>query len=250
MSKKEEEQKINFIETLEKTKSNKFLLSEIRHLNEQIKIEKEKYAEKLYKKRELLGQTCETYSENRVSEYYILQSFYRDPQLKERYFSMDEIDELDRRDLVYIINIYNESYKKFEDINIQKIVVSDFFTMYVPFCDDVRNFFDKPLFGLSINQVKIITYAKMFKNIFERYSDMPDSVRNDPEKIMEYVNSKERSKEALSNVDKSGASTIVGAKSEDYKNLGIQTKNSKSLSDMLKQNGGKMNMEDLANLMS
>lgn len=236
-----------YIETLEKTKSNKFLISEIQNLNKIIETENQKYYEILTKKRELLGQTCEVYSENRTSENYIFQSFYSDKNLQNKFFNQFEIDELERENLVYIIGEYNKAYEKFKDINIQKIILADFFNMYMPFCDSIIDFFNKPIFELSINQVKLITYSKMFKNVFENYTDIPDSIKNDPEKIFEFINAKEKGKKVTKNIEKSGASTIVGAQKEDYKNLGMESKN--SLSEMLRKNNGKMDMNDLAKLM-
>jgi hypothetical protein len=234
-----------YIETLQKTKSNKFLIAEIKHLNDQIEEEEKKYLSQLGKKRELLGQTCEIYSENRVSELYILKSFFKDEECKVSLFDEEELNELEQEDLVYIIREYNKVYERFKEVNIQRIILSDFYTMYMPFCDDVMNYFNKPIFELSMNQVKLITYSKMFKNIFERYSDIPPTVRQDPEKIFEFINSKEKGKKVLENMDKGGASTVVGAKKEDYENMGVKGSNSKSLSEMLRKNKGKMDMNDI-----
>lgn len=238
-----------YIETLKKTRSNKYLISEIKILDEQINKEQENHQSILLRKRELLGQTCEVYSENRSSENYILKSFYKDKDFKNQLLTEEEIDELERKDLVYIISKYNESYVKFKDTNIQKIVLADFYSMYMPFCDNVLNFFNKPIFDLSINQVKLIAYTKMFKNIFENNGDIPSKIKNDPEKIIEFINTKEKGKKAAKNIEKDGASTIVGAKKEDYQNLGIKTQNTKSISQLLKENNGKMDMNDLAKAM-
>ena len=40
-------------------------------------------------------------------------------------------------------------------------------------------------------------------------------------KILDYVNAQEKAKDKLKNIDKDGASTIVGATKEDYDYLGI-----------------------------
>jgi len=115
----------------------------------------------------------------------------------------------------------------------------------MPFSENVNNMFSKPLFELSINQVKLVIYSRMFKNIFENYSKIPDRIKKDPEKIMDYVNAQEKAKDNLKNMDKDGASTIVGAKKEDYDYLGIEGSQENSLSAKLKEKGGKMDMKDL-----
>lgn len=237
------EQKRLYLESLKTTRSNIYLLSQINKLDEDIEKAEQEYSEALYKKEELIGFTCEKYAQKRVTEHYIITSFYKDKELTCPFFSIEEIDELDVNEMSFIINQYNEKYRMFDDDNIQKIVLQDFFQMYFPFCDNVSNFYDKPLFRLSINQVKLIVYSKMFKNIFECYPKIPDAIKKDPQKIFDFVNSQDKAKSTLKNMDKEGASTIIGAKKEDYDHLGIQQ--GKSLSSILQEKGGKMNMKDI-----
>lgn len=234
-----------YLESLEKTKKSLYRLSQIKQVSEQIKTAEKDYSKLFLKKRGLIGQTCEKYSEKRVTEHYIIKSFFKDPEFEHPYFSQEEIDELEQPQLTYLISEYNNIYSNFEDVNIQRIVLEDFFQMYLGFCEDVRNFYDKPLFKLSINQVKLIVYARMYKNIFENYSNIPKNIKKDPEKIIEYINSQENAKNVLENMDKDGASTMVGAPKEDYEHLGIKETKGRSLSDILKKKGGKMDMGDI-----
>ena len=192
-----------------------------------------------------MGQTCEKYADSRVSDHYIVKSLYKDNQLKQTYYNQDEVDQMTRSEMNEIVKVYNSCYSVFDDINIQKVVLQDFYQPYMPFSENVNNMFSKPLFELSINQVKLVIYSRMFKNIFENYSKIPDRIKKDPEKIMDYVNAQEKAKDNLKNMDKDGASTIVGAKKEDYDYLGIEGSQENSLSAKLKEKGGKMDMKDL-----
>jgi len=239
-----------FLESLDTTKKNLYLPSDIQNINKQIEDAKKDYDKVLLKKIQVVGETCETYTDRRVSEHYILMSFYKESSLINRKFSNQDIDELERQDIFDLVMGYNLKYNSFDDHNIQKVILEDFFGMYMPFCEDVRNFYDKPLFELSTNQVKLIVYSRMFKNIFENYPKIPDQIKKDPDKIIDYVNSQEKAKSTLKNVDKQGASTIVGAKQQDYEDLGVAKNQSHSLSDMLKQHGGKMDMKDLMKAMN
>ena len=81
--------------------------------------------------------------------------------------------------------------------------------------------------------------------VFENYPNIPDRIKTDPEKIIDYVHAQEKAKDTLKNIDKEGASTIVGAKKEDYEYLGIQQTEGNSLASILKEKGGKMDMKDL-----
>jgi hypothetical protein len=229
----------------ENTKKELYLKKEIDRANEEIHEVRRKILSFETQKEELLGQTCEKYADSRVSDHYIVRSLYRDRTISETYYNQEEVDEMTRSEMTEIVRLYNTAYGVFDDINIQKVVLQDFYQPYMPFCENVNNMFSKPLFELSINQVKLIIYSRMFKNIFENYSKIPDRIRTNPEKIIDYVNAQEKAKDKLKNFDKDGASTLVGAKKEDYEYLGVTNSQENTLSAKLKQKGGKMDMKDL-----
>ena len=239
------QEQVNYLELAETSKKQLYLKKEIDRANEEILEAKSKAARLREEKDALMGQTCEKYADSRVSDHYIVKSLYKDNQLKQTYYNQDEVDQMTRSEMNEIVKVYNSCYSVFDDTNIQKVVLQDFYQPYMPFSENVNNMFSKPLFELSINQVKLVIYSRMFKNIFENYSKIPDRIKKDPEKIMDYVNAQEKAKDNLKNMDKDGASTIVGAKKEDYDYLGIEGSQENSLSAKLKEKGGKMDMKDL-----
>ena len=227
------------------TKKQLYLKHDIDRQNTDIAAAHETLNELLATKDSLLGQTCERYSDQRVSDHYVVRSLYKDPSLTMAFYTSKEIDEMSRKDMGTTVKVYNDIYQKFTDVNIQKIILQDFYQPYIPFCENVSNIFPKPLLELSINQVKLVIYSRMFKNIFENYSKIPDKIKDDPEKIIDYVNAQEKAKDKLEQMDKEGASTIIGAKNEDYEYLGIKQSSENSLSAKLREKGGKMDMKDL-----
>jgi hypothetical protein len=234
-----------YLKNAETSKKQLYLKKEIDRANEEIDAAKIKIGALLSTKDELLGQTCEKYADSRVSDHYILRSLYKDEKLTEFFYDQYSIDQMTRPEMFAIVKIYNDSYNVFNDTNIQKVTLQDFYQPYIPFCENVNNMFSKPLFELSINQVKLVIYSRMFKNIFENYTKIPDRIKRDPDKILDYVNAQEKAKDNLKNFDKDGASTIVGAKKEDYEYLGITEGSQNTLSAKLKEKGGKMDMKDL-----
>ena len=235
----------DFLKSAEISKKQLYLKKEIDKANENIASAHKKIMELQMQKDSLLGQTCEKYADSRISDHYILKSLYRGEGLKEFFYDQGSIDKMTREEMASIVKVYNGVYSVFTDENIQKITLQDFYQPYIPFCENVSNMFSKPLFELSINQVKLVIYSRMFKNIFENYPKIPDRIRKSPEKILDYVNAQERAKDNLKNFDKDGASTIVGAKEEDYEYLGIESSGQNTLTSMLKDKGGKMDMKDL-----
>jgi len=202
-------------------------------------------------KEELLGQTAEKYAKSRVSDHYVLKSFFTSRDLTEHAFTEEEIDSFTQGELLKIVRAYNSKTIHFKDENIQKLVLQDFYSPYFPFSDNVMNFYNKPLFYLSTNQVKLVIFTRMFKNIFEQYPKMPESIRENPSKVIDYVNSQDKAKDVTDTLDKDGASTVMGATKEDYEYLGYkQNPDGRSLSDMLKAKGGRMDMNDLMETMT
>ena len=242
-------QHYTYLEQVEKTKKNLYLKNEIDRVNKDIEESKGKIIALENQKDELLGQTCEKHADGRVSDHYIVKSLYKDTDLTNTYYTQKTVDEMNRPEMREIVKLYNECYSVFSDLNIQKVVLQDFYQPYLPFCENVLNMFQKPLFELSMNQVKLVIYSRMFKNIFENYTKIPDRIKHDPEKIIDYVNAQEKAKDTLKNFDKDGASTIVGAKEEDYEYLGVKGSKQNSLSAKLKEKGGKMDMKDLMSVL-
>lgn len=235
----------NFVDEAQKTKKQYYLKAEIEKANKDIKQAEVKMLELQAQREALLGQTCEKYAISRLSDHYILESLYSDDKLVTKVYNQEDVDEMSRGEMRDIVEKYNKTYSVFDDDNIQKVVLQDFYQPYIPFCENVNNMFSKPLFELSVNQVKLVIYSRMFKSVFENYPNIPDRIKTDPEKIIDYVHAQEKAKDTLKNIDKEGASTIVGAKKEDYEYLGIQQTEGNSLASILKEKGGKMDMKDL-----
>ena len=245
------ERQRQYLKGVEDTRKQLYLKTELEANEKQLKEARDKLVELLSVKERLVGQTCEKYSRSRVSDHYILKSFFKDRGLTTEYYTDEEISELPLGELRVITQLYNSHVGLFTDQHIQNMTLQDFYAPYFPFCDNVMNFFNKPLFQLSSNQVKLIVFTRMFKNIFENYPKIPESIRQDATKIIDYVNAQDKAKDVMSNLDKDGASTVMGATKEDYEYMGYkQTGQGKSLTDMLKEKGGKMNMQDLIETMT
>ena len=245
------ERQRQYLKGVEDTRQQLYLKTELEANEKQLKEARDKLVELLSVKERLVGQTCEKYSRSRVSDHYILKSFFKDRGLTAEYYTDEEISELPLGELRVITQLYNSHVGLFTDQHIQNMTLQDFYAPYFPFCDNVMNFFNKPLFQLSSNQVKLIVFTRMFKNIFENYPKIPESIRKDSTKIIDYVNAQDKAKDVMSNLDKDGASTVMGATQEDYEYMGYkQTGQGKSLTDMLKEKGGKMNMQDLIETMT
>ena len=169
----------------------------------------------------------------------------------EKLFSDDEFDEIPVTELGDIISSYNKINSKFTDLNIQKVTLQDFFSYYMSYSEDPIHFFGLPVTKLTFNQLRLLIYARYFKNIFMQNDNMPEEYRKDPEKIFDYVNANEKAKDVLNKEKDGQATSIVGATKEDYKYLNIDKGTTKTLSlaEEAKKKGGSLDMNDLMKIM-
>jgi len=244
------ENKEFFIESLRTAKSKMVLKREIDRQSELIEKESYELAQKQAQKMSLLGNTCEKYAKDRLNDFYMIKSFYKDSDLTEKLFSEDEFDTLEHNDIKKVVVKYNEIFEVFTEESIQYTILEDFYSAYLSFAEDSMQFYGKPFCELTYNQVRLIVYTRVFKNIFDSNENIPDSIRKNPAKLLEFGSSskegRDKAKDKLADGD---AGTIIGAKDEDYEYLGVEKqKGGVSLHEEAKKKGGTLNMDDLMKL--
>ena len=249
---KDDELKISeaesYIQNLEKTKSKLMLPSQKESHQKLIDDEKFKLLELKMQKKQLVGKTATEYANTRSNEDFLRNLLYSDADFKRQHFSDDEFGELDDSELSSLMNSYYGIMNKFADENIQHAVLQDCFSLYLSHCEKPWDFFAKPLTKFSLYQLKIVAYGRMFLNIFQNVDKIPDSIRKDPKALIDFAESS-RNKEKLSNAAKDNSATaLFGAKKEDLEFVDSEAKKM-SLSELLKKNGGQLNMEQMMEVM-
>jgi hypothetical protein len=245
-------QQEDFVQQLRNNKKVQYLKKEIQRLNKDIADGIKKLNEMKNERAALFSRTAESYAEERVNDFYILKCLYKDSKLTDLAYSEEEFDDIDSEDLFEIIKEYNKVYSNINDESIQFIVLQDFYNLFMPFAEHAHEFYGKPVCDLSYNQLKLLIYSRYFKNIFSNNDKMPDHIKKDPEKIIDYVNANENARKL---VDKKGekenaAQTLVGATEEDMEYIGFKAKGEKttSLAEEAKKKGGSLSMEDMMKL--
>lgn len=237
----------SYIERLGITKKNLFKSLEIKEIQKVINEQKEKLIAKLTERRSVLGKTVEEYASNRSSDYIIYESFYKDEELKQKFFSIQDFEDMSYEELVEFILLYNSFMQDFKELNIQKTVLMDFFNQYFLVIDYPTEFFGLPMVKLTDFQVRIIMYGKIFKSIFDHTENIPDKIRKDPEALLAYQDKSTAKKEFESKHSPKGdvsASMVFGATKED-----MEENNAKgtSLNKLMKEKKV-LNMEELMKL--
>jgi hypothetical protein len=244
------EEKTTFIDSLKKARDKMVLKSAIDKQSELIEKEQKILLEKQNHKISLIGNTCEKYAKDRMNDFYMIKSFYKDKNLNKVLFSEEIYDELEDHDIKKYIFNYNQIFEGFTEENIQYTILEEFYNPYLSFAEDSMQFYGKPFCALTYNQIRLIVYTRVFKNIFDSNENIPESIRKDPAKLLEFgSSSKEERDKAKDKLSQGAAGTLVGAKDEDYEYLGIEKpKGGVSLHDEAKKKGGTLNMQDLMKL--
>jgi hypothetical protein len=232
---------------LKKSKSKLYLSSHLESVNQQLEEAQLKLSKIELKKEELIGFCAENYSQRRVNEHYM-----RNALLKENnsyLFKVDEFEELSEKILMELISIYNKSSKRYDSQTLKKVSLSPFFTNLFYLCDNnAQIFFGKPLVDLTFYQIELFGYGRYYKSLMESAENqVPDDVKEDPNKLVEWFDSNKSAKEVLDKSKNEGSATsLVGATSEDLKRLGLDNPNETiNLAKRAAEKGGSLSMEDM-----
>ena len=243
-----------FIAQLQKTKTQLLLKSQIDKQNESIQEARAKINELKEKRISLVGINAESYADKRSNDYYIIKSFFEDSQCEKPVFPAEEdYNELYSEEVTKFVTCYNDTFKMFEELKIQEMILQDFYYIYFPFSDDTVGFFGNPVCHLTYNQLKLIVYTKIFKNIFENNQHIPEKIKKDPQALLDYGSISDEAKEKMQkqlSSDKD-ATTLFGATKEDYEYAGLEAPGSKatmSLQEAAERKGGSLSMQDLMEL--
>lgn len=175
-------------------------------------------------------------------------SFYKDKKLKKQAWGKESFDDLPRGELNELIAIYNLKMNSLSVSKIKKISISSTFVNYFYLsADDVSGFYGKKILDLTFFQTTLASYGKMFKNIQENNSDIPDSVVGDPDALIDFAKSKSEGDSAAKKVaDSEGGYSRVGATNEDMIDAGVSSSSAKDIHELAKAKGGTLGWQDFA----
>jgi hypothetical protein len=238
----------SYLDSLRKTKSKLLLPSQKEEHQKLIDEEDNKLNLILLRKNELVGMSSDGYAGKMSNEEFLRILLFKDESLKNPAFSEEEFGELTSSELSEISKKYFELSEKLNDENIQKIVLEDFFNMYISFCENSFNFFGKYVYQMTSYQMKLLLYGRIFHNIFQYNEDIPEHIRKDPKAIFEFVESKKTRDKYQNEAKDSDGSMVFGATSKDIETIDPGAKRI-SLSEEIAKNGGTLNMEQMMQLM-
>jgi len=242
------EEKIDYVKRLEETKRKMFLKSQIEYMKFEIAEFEKKIKELQSKKDKAIGITAESFADKRINDKFFFLSSFSDENLKNSFWTEEDYDELEPDEYISISSKFLEHTEKFSSRTLKKISISPSFMNYFYICsEDPCAFWGKPVAHLSFYQNEVFSHAKYYKSILANTNGIPDDIKDDPDKIVEWFETNKNAEKVLSKYDKDNSNvSLVGATKEDLDHIGLGGQVSKN--NLIKEaakRGGKLSMEDM-----
>ncbi len=233
------------IRNLKNTVNQLLLASQREEYNNIIRDRAEELYELKKSRSEVVGKTAEDYGTGRSSDELLRFLLFKDKDLKENLYTEEEFAELEGWEIKQLTDLHLDIQSRLADDKIQKAVLRPFFSMYLSLCEDAYGFYQKPVTELTIYQLRVVLFGRMFFNIFQHTEDIPDNIRDDPEKLLAYSQSKSSGNTGGIR-DDADSSVVFGATNQDVKELGGEK--AVSLSEEAKKHGGQLDMTQMMRL--
>lgn len=249
----DEDIRINFlIENIKKLRSQESknpIPSQRKKISDEIII-KESELKSLNEKRfSLLGVTAEVIANKRSEDFYIFKSFYRDASFLNPLNKDEEFDIIDDDYMESMRSCYFDSLDFILNENIRYIALSDVFMSLLYLSENSYEVLGKPFAQYTFYQKDLISYGIMYKRILTSEPLPPDSIKDDPDKLEEWVSRSNSSKKLTetksSNLENSGK-MIFDATNEDIKEI-FGDEEVVNVGTEIKKRGG-MKMQDFMKL--
>jgi hypothetical protein len=239
---------IEEVKNLKKTKECVFLTSQKESFQKTIDEKSFELYNLKNQKAQIVGLTAENYASKRSNDEMLRFFIFKDPDLIENLHTEDEFSELEIRQVLLLNQIMADASEKMSEDNIKRAVLRPFFGMYISNCENISDFYGKPIVNLSAYQMKVAMYSRVFHSIFQYTEDIPDDIKDDPDKLMAYSESKRNKASNKGGLrDDADASAVFGATREDMKDVAKDSK-TVSLSEEAKKAGGKLDMKQMMRL--
>ena len=233
---------------LKKTKEVTLLPSKKEVFQKSIDEKNKELFKLLNKKTELVGVTAEYYASSRSGDEMLRFSLFDSPDCKNYLYDEEEFSELEPYEVAQLSKLILEVSQRISEDNVRRAVLRPFFSMYLSNCDNVSDFYGKAIVDLTIHQLKVAIYGKVFHSIFQYVDDIPDNIKEDPDKLIAFSENQRNKDSSKSGInDDADASAVFGATKEDLREVAGNAKTI-DLSSEVKKAGGKLDMKQMMKL--
>lgn len=246
----------NLINSLKQTKERLLYPSQKDDIEKQIVRNEKILISYLKDRRDAIGYTAEQYAGDRFQDETIIKLTYKNRDLTERLFQNENDYYYLSDDIIDKIRKGFQSHSQLLNLDsIKRVSACGFFQnlLFITESNPVY-LWGKPAIDCSRHQIDVLIYGKIIKNLIkyriESGDPLSDDIINSPEKLVEISEARDagvQKQEPQSSMSSdSKVTAFVGATKEDLKKMGVQIQKigGKSLLDIVKDKGGKLDKAD------
>tara|TARA_Y100000401_G_scaffold117127_1_gene124794 strand:- start:5587 stop:6609 length:1023 start_codon:yes stop_codon:yes gene_type:complete len=221
----EQEEKIESLKsnlaTLHETHKKLFLKRQLKESQKKIDSVTLELSSILQEKEELVGLTCEKFSERKSNEEIVFHCFYKDRELTEKFFTRDSFEELHHVKLYDYIKQYNSVSVRFSYEEMKKLAAFPFFTnLFFTAEADIFKFYGKNILDLTACQIEVFNISKMYKAIMEQGTSPPEELYEDISRVVSFFDSYSgNGSKALKEAGNKDSQSIVGASIKEMQEM-------------------------------
>jgi len=211
-----------FLSNLYETKAKMIVPAQAHAVQKNIDSISEKINKTEKERADMVGQVCENYANSHLNNATMTYILYEDVECTKPLFSNDDIEYIDNSDIGVLVRAYNSAVSVLSISNIKKLSISGFFTSYFALVEETPNVFfsKKEVYELSFYQLNLLSYAKVLRSII-RNTSPPKHILENPERLLDWAEKGEKAREKIEKARDSDSNyTVVGAKKEDYDEMG------------------------------
>lgn len=164
------------LEIAQKTKEKLFRPDEVEAAKKNVEEAEKKLNEIYYDRVSLIRTTAESYAASQIELESVCYLFFYDKELTKPVFQLD----MEEQQFDSAVNILKGVNDKFKPGNIKHISINPIFTNTFYLCENLRDFFGKPMTQMTNYQISLIRNGNYFKRIFQEVGEVLEGT---PEEI-------------------------------------------------------------------
>jgi hypothetical protein len=190
------------IERLKKTQSKLIYESDKSRISEQIEMQESRLKKLNNERSAYIVMTAEDWSSKRTVDYFLQNFTYKDKYLEKKFFIQQDDFELCDDTFIDELSIYYYKFlTDFTEKKIKQLALSSLFQNIIYISgSNPKDVFGKCGIDLTKHQSDLLIFGKYYQNIIKNSDgNIPDSVYDDPDKIMDWFDASKKQKETMSN---------------------------------------------------
>lgn len=167
------------------SKTTPISIEQLDALREELVLVENEWDNLISERYKLICFSQEAIGDRAYNDRRVFESWYRDKNLIEKAYTLEDFLYLEDREFTNICNETTIFINRFNMKDISNICISDFFQRRFSISKDLYDFFGKPSYLLTDNQINLLKLGEKYHTMLSEIDDLPDDFQG-PEGIEDY----------------------------------------------------------------